>query len=298
MTDLIPLLSDDPEELEALLLCSADYDEPRDGAFEKVGAALGVGAVALGAASSSGALASHAASTSMIAKPLTLLSLGKWLLAGLGAGFVASGGAHYVLRSPAPSVEPSVVATTVVLARMPARAEPARVVPQGAVEPAVTDEEARPAPPPAAAAAAVPPASTASPATPVVKPGPSSASFAPLEGARVPAVPSATATATSVALASTLGEETGALDRVREHIAAGLPSQALAELDHYRESWPQGALGAEASLLREEALLRAGRRADAEREAETLIAHAPQSRYATRARELLGVATAASGRGP
>jgi len=112
-------------------------------------------------------------------------------------------------------------------------------------------------------------------------PQPSSASFAPLdEPAPVATQP-----------ASSLGDETKALDRVRESLAAARPVRALAEIDRYRAQWPRGALAAEAALLRVDALLRSGNRAAAEAEANGLITRAPQSRYATRARALLGDAT-------
>ena len=292
MSDLVPLMSDNPDELEALLLRSADDDEPGDGALEKVSGALGVGAVALGAASTSAALASHtsiAGNPGAIAKPLGVLSLGKWLLAGLSAGFVASGGAHYVLPPAARPVAASVVVRAPTASRTPAGTEAAPVAPPK-VEASVAADDARPAAQAAPRVTPSPtpaPAAAASAATGLVKPGPSSAAFPPLEATLAPAASSSPA----VDPPSTLGDETRALDRVREDIAAGRPSQALAELERYRESWPRAELAAEASLLRVEAELRAGHRTEAEREAETLITRAPQSRYAMRARALLGVAT-------
>jgi outer membrane protein assembly factor BamD (BamD/ComL family) len=112
--------------------------------------------------------------------------------------------------------------------------------------------------------------------------GPASASFAPLDDESKP----------TAALASSLGDETKALDRVREHLAAGRPAQALGEIERYRARWPRGALAAEAALLRVDALLRSGNRSAAEAEANGLIARAPQSRYATRARALLNAGPA------
>jgi outer membrane protein assembly factor BamD (BamD/ComL family) len=75
---------------------------------------------------------------------------------------------------------------------------------------------------------------------------------------------------------------------VRDHLTAGRTTQALSEIQRYRAQWPRGALAAEAAILRVDALLRSGNRAEADREAEALIKRAPESRYATRARALLG----------
>jgi hypothetical protein len=292
MNDLSPLLSGTPDELEALLLRSADDDEPSGDALEQAGLALGLGASALAAMSASSALTSQAAlatsgaalTNAALAKPLTLLSLAKWLGVGLAAGLVTSGVAHVATRAPA--APPAMTFE----APMAAPAEGPRVARATATAPVPLVAKAAEDPPPAAPAlaAAVPPApavtvETAPGPAPIppadAPPRPSSASFAPLEEA--PA-------SVQASPGSTLGEETRALDRVREHLAAGRPGQALVEIDRYRAQWTRGALAAEAALLRVDALLRAGNRHAAELEANALIARAPQSRYATRARSLLG----------
>lgn len=279
MSELSPLLAGSPDELEALLLRSAEDDEPGDGALEQAGIALGLGASALAAMSATSALASGgAALTNAAAKPLTLLSLAKWLGVGITAGLVTGGAAHLTTRAPeTPSmtfVAPvNTEGTEPRVARAPARAP--------APESVATGEIPLPAPPApvvvGGVAAAAPTVAVPAPLA-NTSPGPSSASFEPLAEESAVVLPPA----------STLGDETRALDRVREHLAAGRPAQALAEIQRYRAKWTRGALAAEATLLRIDALLRAGNRSAAELEANGLIARAPQSRYATRARTLLG----------
>lgn len=285
MTDTVPMLLGEPTELEALLLQSAEDDEPAAEALEKVGAALGVGAAALAAASAGSALAGQAAAAGhavALSKPLTFLSLAKWLAVGIGAGIATGGVAQVASRA----VEPTPAAT---VTAAPVLAPPSTVTP---LAPAPRAEATIPAPELAPESSAVPPASTAT--------------FAPLPAATaaaaaVPtAAPAQTGSATFDAPAanavgapvstldkSTLGDETKALDGARAALAEGRAAQALTGLDAYGAKWPAGALRAEAALLRVDALLRLGNRAAAEREANALISAAPSSRYATRARTLL-----------
>ena len=289
MSELMPLLSDHADEFETLLLRSADDDEPAARSLERVSAALGVSASALAVASAGGALGGHAAvavNATALAKELSLWSLGKWLAIGVTAGFASGGAAHWVSHATSRAkAEPIAEASRAAPARTSERTSAAAPV---ALPPA-TENQPDPANqggvagPALATGGALLPSPVRAPAlerTPAL--GPSSASFEPLEETRAPSAPSVAA-----ASASTLGDETKALDRVRSHLAAGRPAQALAELERYRATWPRGALAAEATLLRVDALLRSGHRAAAQHEADTLISAAPQSRYASRARALM-----------
>jgi len=281
MTDIVPLLLGDPTELEATLLQAADDDEPGDEALERVGAALGVSAAALAAVSAGSVLAGHAAAAGNVvalSKPLTLASLAKWLVVGIGAGMATGGVAQIASRAVEPDPPPFVAAPPVAA---PVRAG-ARLAPQA------LSETANPTPEPAPELSAAPPTNTAT--------------FPPLPAAAVATEP-APATAPvhtgsasfdapeakpgTESPASTLGEETRALDGARQALAAGDARVALGALDTYRATWPKGALRAEAALLRVDALLRLGNRPAAEREANALTSAAPASRYATRARALL-----------
>jgi hypothetical protein len=297
MTDFSPLMSGNADEFETLLLHSAEDDEPAEGAMGKVGLALGLGASAVAVAHVTTTLvtpATVAGQGAALAKQLGVASLAKWLGIGIAAGLVTGGAAHVATRVSSPATSPrAVVAPSV--ERSPSRdhamtpAAPAPLVDQRlAVPPAAL---AVPAPPLDAAAASfgapkVPFGVTASPVpaatvTSSAPSGPSSASFMPLapvdEPARVAPLP-----------ASSLGDETQALDGVRQHLGAGRATQALAAIQRYRAKWPRGALAAEATLLRVDALLRSGNRSAAEFEANRLIKSAPQGRYAVRARALLG----------
>lgn len=284
MTDIVPMLLGEPTELEALLLQSANDDEPGAEALEKVSASLGVGAAALAAASAGSALAGQAAAAGnavALAKPLTVISLAKWLAVGIGAGIATGGVAQMASRA----VEPTPPA---IITAAPIAAPPSTAVAHAPARRVEVADPAERAPEPAPEIAAAPPSGTAT--------------FAPLPAAPIAAT--ATPTAAPVhtgsaafeapaantvdAAASTLSDETRALDGARAALTRGRAAEALAGLDAYRAKWPAGALRAEAALLRVEALLRLGNRPAAEREANALISAAPSSRYATRARTLLG----------
>ncbi len=298
MSDLKPLLAGEADELETLLLRAAEDDEPARGALERAAATLGVSATLLAATVASATPAAQAAvapGAGAVAKPLTWVSLGKWLALGMGVGSVVAGGAHFAL-APATDEQPLAFTAPLRTAESATPVAPLKpaVAPSAAEAAApkddahaVNEEESAPSKP-AGTPAAAPPSAPAmgAPAPSAVLPGPSSASFAPLEQpqAASTAAPGAEPRAVS---ASTLGEETHALDSVRAAIAAGHANQALEELHQYAKKWPRGALAMEAALLKVEALLRSGNGAEGQREAEALIARAPRSLYATRARELL-----------
>jgi hypothetical protein len=93
----------------------------------------------------------------------------------------------------------------------------------------------------------------------------------------------------SPAKAPDLGEEIAMLDRARKALGSGDASGALALLDAHSASGAKR-LGAEATLLRIEALVRAGRRAEARALAERFVAANPTSALAERAQRLAGLA--------
>jgi hypothetical protein len=84
-----------------------------------------------------------------------------------------------------------------------------------------------------------------------------------------------------------LGNETRALDRVRESLDAHRPTEALRLLDEYQRNFPQGRLRPEAMVLRLAALVRAGRHGAAEALAGQLLADEAYQTYAPRIRSLL-----------
>lgn len=82
----------------------------------------------------------------------------------------------------------------------------------------------------------------------------------------------------------TQSEEFALVDRARELLAAGSARAALTELDHYDRAPSARGLGAEATLLRMEALAATGRHAEASVIAERFVGQHPNSPLTDRAR--------------
>jgi hypothetical protein len=214
-------------------------------------------------------------------KPLTLLSVLKWLGVGMTAGALVGGGAHVAFR-------PARVGTLAPTDSVSPAAAPAEL---RQVAPAVV-----PPPPPAAAEedeeealeeTAAPPPARSGPPAPRVATTPAPA----VTGAPLGSTASFDTTASSVSPATiatpSLTEEVAALDAARRERAAGRTRSAVTAIDSYRSRFPAGSLRTEATVLRVEALLGSGDRAGAEREANAIVRAAPGSRHAARVLELL-----------
>jgi len=211
------------------------------------GSAAGTGAAAAGAAGK-GALGAKAASL------VSLISL-KWAVVVVGVA-----GAGVALGSVA--IDEGLVDR---VARRPVASESA---PMAAAPP-------RPATP----AAAAPAIASGTVEESVVASAPS----APLEVVHAPApvaAPSASAGGTSAA-------ELAVLDRARAVLADGEPARALSILDTYRARFPRGIMTPEASILRIEALVKAGDRPAAKRLADAFLQADPASPYSSRIASLL-----------
>ncbi len=85
----------------------------------------------------------------------------------------------------------------------------------------------------------------------------------------------------------TLSEQVRSLDRVRARLASGSSERALAELDEHQTKYATGALAVEGRVLRIEALLAAGRRAEAAAAAERFLAVHPPTPHTRKVRSLL-----------
>jgi hypothetical protein len=83
-----------------------------------------------------------------------------------------------------------------------------------------------------------------------------------------------------------LAEEEAILEAARSSLGSS-PARALALLQRHRASYPSGQLAAERMFLSVDCLRRLGRRAEAQREADALVARYPASAYARRAPLLL-----------
>jgi outer membrane protein assembly factor BamD (BamD/ComL family) len=78
-------------------------------------------------------------------------------------------------------------------------------------------------------------------------------------------------------MGSALEVEIAAVDQVKAALAGGDTAEALRQIDAYRKAFPTGSLAAEATAVRVEALVRAGRRAEARDELARLRAAHPDS---------------------
>ena len=92
-----------------------------------------------------------------------------------------------------------------------------------------------------------------------------------------------------------LASEVSSLDEARRHLLQGDSVGALAAIDRYRATWPNGRLGLEAAVLRIEALVRAGQNAEARALANALLTAHPSTPFAHRVRALVGFDEASHG---
>jgi len=269
-------------DLERRLLGAGRARAPREArqrALVAATAALGTTAAATGAAATGTAVASGAAgggatagsaAASSIAKTGTVAML-KWLglvgLAGIGAATAAVSmqHAHPASETMATATKPADAVRAVAPSKAQHRAGPAAEPPSDEAPSESAAASAEAAPPPPSASVLTPTAATALPVGPL----------------RPAASPSASS-------GSTLPEELAMLDQARSAMAGGDPARALSILDGYTGRFPHASLGAEATVLRIEALLEAGDPAAARRAADAFLASYPQSPYAERVRTLLG----------
>jgi len=141
-----------------------------------------------------------------------------------------------------------------------------------------------PAPPPAPAVVAR--------AAPAKAPPPraAEATLAPVEE-KISEPPAKTAAIPAPAperAADTLSLELQALDQARRALAAGDAALALTRLDDYARRFPKRTLGAEATVLRIEALTKSGNKALALRLGREFLNKQPNGPYARRVQSLIG----------
>ncbi len=231
----------------------------RDRAILAATAALGTTGLAAGSAAAAGGLgAAKGASTALSLKWIALAGV-----VGLGAATAAVVVDHRSgILGHRTSEEPRLVSD---------HAPPAQVRGATAVATALASATApasEPAPEPASAPAPAPELARA----------PAPALAAPSDPA--PAAPAAAEPSVRAELAS--------LDQARAALAAGDAPRALSLLDAYAAAFPRAAMGQEATVLRIEALARAGDVAAARRLGSSFLESHPGSPYAARVRSLLG----------
>jgi hypothetical protein len=243
-------------EVGGLLLKAGRADEPGEAKRRTLlaaTAALTATSLAAGGAAATSLAAGGTATTK--AGVASIVSL-KWLLIlGVsGAAAVTGAVALRDTRGAAPEVSQSAPATGVAPSNVAhVSAPPAPLVAQSPSAPVSTAVSA--------------PASARQPA--VASP------LSPLHEGAAP-LPSA----------SSFEAEVSALDGARASIDSGRPAEALSLLDAYVARFPHGTMAPEATLLRIEALLRAGDRNAATRVADDFTARNPKSPYVTRLRTL------------
>ena len=277
------------DELSLALLRSAERDEPSAAAYSKVAAALGVSAVGLGASVPAQAAAiSNVAAGGRLAR-FTGSLFGKAFLVGVSSALLVVGGValrrHYpaanrVAALSSPAAPLPVVPRTPIAADLPSATAFVEA-------PAEADIASAPQPAPALASAEHAP-------TPTPRTNPNGvvakALVAKSAGASANANTGAAEDEASVARAakaSSLPEQVASLDRARMALGSGDSAAALAEISHYRATWPRGVFLTEASVLEIQALAKRGEIVLAGMRAQAFVTAHPDSPQADRLRQLI-----------
>lgn len=311
----------------ALLLSSARDDAPSAESFNRVALRLGVAGTVLGAAALTGGAATAATAATATSTAASGSTAGAGLAAGstgatagaglagasagasagagaggagLGAGIASAGAGATVAKVAGVSLFTKLVGVAAVglavtggaaIARHELGASPARPnvsvestsVPNGPTPKKI--ESPTPTTPLANAPVAEPERDVPAPVlegTATSAGGPKAAPEA-LEAPK----PSASIKPSSTP-ETTLRDEVALLDRARAEIARGATGEALATLAKHDATYPRGFLGSEAEVLRIEALVRAGRTAEAKARGEALLTREPNGPHEQRVRTLLG----------
>jgi len=243
--------------LEAALLHSARRDTPPAHAHERMLSTLGIAASAVTAATTT---AKATAAVAVVhAKPtavgITSAFVAKWAIVGSVGAVVTVGAVQQVPVLLGHAARPAAVISSA------ARGSNARMPNSGAVS------------------ALVPQPASQEPEIALAEPahGDSRLSAGPARSAAVSRSPTP----------SSLAAEVSAIDGVRTAAVEHNPTRTLALLDAYQRQFPNGSLGPEAQLLRIEALVQAGRRAEAVPIARHLLDAAPDGPLSERVRTLL-----------
>jgi hypothetical protein len=174
------------------------------------------------------------------------------------------------------------------IAKWGALAAVAIAIPAAIIGLGAGDEAARPQVVPSALKAPA----TEVQANPLPAPAPAPEAPAPVALEDLPVLPSAAAASSVPASAKSaqgsLADEVAQLQKAKLALKSGSPAQALSELGTYAQRFPRPMLGAEAAVLRIEALSQSGDTSRAKSMAEAFLAKNPNSPYAARLRSLTG----------
>jgi hypothetical protein len=292
VADLQRLVEDpDASPLARSLLASAESDAPGARRRAAVAKRLGIAATLLGASGEVGAGGVVSAMWWKIG--LVVVAIGGAITGGVAltreparqpaaAAVIAT--AAPTAPAPGPAPIPGVTAPDAPAPAAPAPAEPAPVEPAAAVPAPAAPAPAAPAPAAPTRAHAERPASS-----PRAQPG--AATISPAEPAAStvtsPAEPAPTPAGAPAVDARRLAAEVAILDRAGAALRRGDTAAAAAALDEHARDFADGALLAEAELLRIEALIHAGDAAQARARARDFLVRFPQSPLSKRLRSLL-----------
>jgi hypothetical protein len=283
--------------------------ESRERALEAaMGALTAAGAAALAAHPAETAAAKAAAAITG-AKPAAAASLGAlgwktWAVYAIVASAAVAGTSAVVLRATSapmaaaphatsPTALPASAAPAASSASSPSSMESSEAPPAPVDAPSAPSRPVLPSspntvlgpalsvtPPPALGA----PPSRASEGTPAPRMAPNETPTTPAAEAEVVA-PAASSPA---AARGDLNGEVLSIEQARSALAANRPSDALRALDEYAQRHPHGSLGRESELLRIEALVMRGDRAEAQRRGHAMLTTSPDGLYRARLRKILG----------
>ncbi len=265
--------------LTAAMLDSARDDDAPAAARQRALVAFGAGTGAMltaGMAEGGASVVAGAAGTGAVAattaKVATWMAVAKWAGGGALIAVCTTAAVGSLTSQPAARIEPPAVvapvsAATPIPAETAARPSPAAAV---ALDPAIVAPGPEMVPPPASRVQPISPSRIA-PAR-AEAPG-VSADIAPDPAMRAPD--------------EKLADEVGWLDRASASIRSGDVDRGLQTLDEYKGHFPGGVLTPESQVLRIEALVRKGDRANATRLGETFLSRTPQNALAARVRSLL-----------
>jgi hypothetical protein len=287
----------------ALLLASAQDDGPSAASFERTAKRLGLAGAAFGAATlatSSGAAATVAKGAGALGAGAGALSAGVGLANTSAGTGLASSGAGAGLAG---ATKVAGAAGISLFAKIAGVAAVGVMVTAGTV--VATREAPTPVPvsTPSAVVAAPPakkavdaPVAYPTPATPAQASAKAVVATAPPLAIAEPVVEPSKATAKGLVKAAAgadddhaLRDEVALLDRARAAISSGNTGAALPALDRHKREFPRGFLSSEAEVLRVEALVKAGRTAEARAQGERLLSREPHGPQAKRVRSLLGM---------
>lgn len=270
----------------ALLLGAAADDGPSATSFERTARRLGVAGAVLGATSTVATTAAGgtAAKGAMAGGAIAGAAAATGAAAGTGLGAGVAAGSASVLAAKvgfALVLSAALVGGVTIATRPSAKLESPKTAPATIAASAAptTPNAAIPAPSGARAPENTP---TAPPLEVAVSPAPS----LPSADDTPPKKPTAGVKPVSP---DPLHDEVRCLDEARAKLARGDAAGALVSLDKHDREFPRGLLGAEADMLRVEALVKAGRGDEARARGERLLAREPNGPHAKRLRTLLGL---------